>query len=90
MTLIENEDYQLVPTGDVSWSIRILKGEFVETVVSGIVLAYNEETDTLGFSFEIEQSPDPDLSVSNTNLQYLIGDIVASIIEDDKGSIHSE
>jgi len=90
MKLIENEDYQLVPLNDNDWGIRFLKGEFVETVVFGIVLSYNEHTQNLNFAFEIENTPDGDLTPDNTELQRCVGDVLGSILEDDDGAIVNE
>lgn len=83
-TMIENEDYELIPDGDIgseTWNIRILKGDFVETVISFGKITVNEDAESLTFDFNIVSTPDPDLDVKNLDLQKSAGMLLYSIIE---------
>jgi len=80
--LKENEDYQLIPNDNDGWDIRILEGEFVETVFTyGKVMAVEEEG-KLSFDFSIVSTPDPDLSTENEGLQKFVGDVLYTLIVD--------
>ena len=79
----ENIDYELVPVdgNDVGWNIRILVGQFTETVIRFGNLAANEKEGHLSFNFKVIQSPDPDLTENDASLQEEAGKILNSIIE---------
>ena len=72
----ENIDYELVPVhgNDVGWNIRILVGQFTETVIRFGNLAANEKEGHLSFNFKVIESPD-------SELQEEAGKILNSIIE---------
>jgi hypothetical protein len=76
--LKENEDYQLVPNDNNSWNVRILEGEFVETVFKFNTIKVVDEG--LSFDFTIVSTPDPDLSIENEGLQEYVGSILLSVI----------
>ena len=56
-TQIENVDYELIPVGEKSnemaWNVRILTGDFLETVISYGTIKLDAEDDTLKFSFTV-------------------------------------
>ena len=80
--LKENEDYQLIPNDDDGWNIRILEGEFVETVFTyGKVMAVEEEG-KLSFNFNIVSTPDPDLTEENEGLQKFASGVLYNLIVD--------
>jgi hypothetical protein len=79
--LEENVDYELVPSGDDAWHIRILEGDFTESVIQLGAVKVNDETGEMNFNFELISSPDPDLSEENTGLQEYVGSLLLSIIE---------
>ena len=80
MRMLENKDYELVPSSDDStvWHIRILTGDYTETVVKFDAIAFNEVKDHFTFNFQIIESPDEGLSINNTDLH----DVAARILED--------
>ena len=87
--MIENVDYQMIPSAvdETHWNIRILKGEFVETVIAFNKIQLDGKDDRLKFSFDILFTPDPDLTTENTGLQLHAGSILYNLIEsvdDDK------
>ena len=90
----ENETYQLIPGPDFAenWHIRILEGNFVETIIEVGTISFNETSnDVLTFNFEIVETPDNSLTVDNIELQVLVGEVLEEIItaaiENDDGSI---
>jgi len=81
--MIENVDYRFVPHAEKPelWAIRILKGDFIETVLAYHAIAFNEVKDCLTFNFVVVESPDKDAVEQNEELQKVAGDILNSIIE---------
>lgn len=78
--ILENVDYEFIPHGETDWHVRILTGDFVESVIQFGALQENAENGEINFSFELISSPDADLSVENTSLQNHVGNILLSII----------
>ena len=80
---IENVDYQLVPVEDMpeAWAVRILTGEFIETIIAYGAVAFNEVKDHLSYNFVVVTSPNDQAVTENEDLQVLAGDILSSIIE---------
>lgn len=79
--LVENEDYELITHVDVkdAWAIRILKGEFVETVVQIDTVSLSDEN--LSFNFEVVETPDPVVArIDNEDLQEHVGELLISVI----------
>lgn len=84
MNLVENKDYQFIPVnrdGSESWDIRILEGEFVETVFYFNKLQVAEDGEHLKFNFDIVSSPNPDLNTEYEGLQEYVGMILYNILE---------
>ena len=83
MTLIENEDYQFIPVirdGNESWDIRILQGEFVETVFYFDKLQVDETREHIKFNFYIVSSTNPDLNTIDVGLQQYVGIVLYNIL----------
>lgn len=82
MTLQENIDYELVPGAGENWDVRILAGEFTETVLNFSKLKIEEDGETMSFNFDVISSPDPDLEAdTNIDLQKYAGEILIAILE---------
>jgi len=79
--MIENVDYALSPSdNDVDhWNIRLMTGEFADTVFAFGAIGLKE--DNLTFDFEIISSPYPDLKVSDTRLQSIAGEVLYSVMD---------
>lgn len=82
----ENDGYQLIPNsdGDLNsqwWNVRILKGEFVETVIGDIVLSFDEKKKQLKFAFSVISSPNEEAIEENPSLQQTVAEIINDIIE---------
>lgn len=81
----ENTDYELIPVDDgneQSWDIRILKGDYVETVLRYGNVSYNGIEEVLNFNFIVVSSPDPDVSTDSVPVQEVAGAILENIIEE--------
>jgi len=75
----EGIDYELTPSDEdnqMAWNVRILKGEFPETVIRFGKLRFEEEY--LHFDFIVVSSPDSTADEDNIELQ----DYAAEILED--------
>ena len=58
LILKQNEDFELVPSDDEQWwNVRILKGEYTETVFRFGTIAEVAAKDELNFNFEILSTP---------------------------------
>lgn len=82
--MTEGIDYELIPSevdNDQAWDIRILKGEFVETVYRYGNISIDGESDELRYNFVIISTPMDDLTIDNVELQNIIGDILVAVIE---------
>lgn len=80
--LKENEDYALIPLEEHqdAWGVRFITGPFPETVVVFGAIGFNKVKDNLTFNFEIQTSPDPELSEDNQELQEYCATILEAII----------
>ena len=90
--LIELKDYELIPAEDdeQAWAVRILSGDFVETVIRYGSISFNEaEEGMMTFNFAVISSPDPELTTENVELQDYAGDLLQAIIRDgiESGSV---
>ena len=66
LNLKQNEDFELIPSDDENWwNVRILKGEYTETVFRFGTIAEVAEKDELNFNFEILSSPIDGLKEEN-------------------------
>jgi len=80
----ENVDYELVPCiVDDRWNVRILSGDFVETVIQFGVLAPDMKTGTINWSMHIIEAPNDDVSRDDPEFQEHCGDILSSIMAND-------
>jgi len=80
--LIENKDYELIPSSgdpnDENWRIRVLNGDFVETIFQFEPLELDEDQH-LKYNFRVIQSPSDEAVNENKALQDLVGDVLFSI-----------
>lgn len=82
----ENVTYEFSPANDPddqAWNIRILDGMFNETILQygAIEMRGDTEEDAmLSFNFHVVESPDPELTSDNVELQETAGDILQEII----------
>jgi hypothetical protein len=80
----ENVDYELIPAdvdNEQAWDIRILTGEFNETVIRFGNIAVDGTKDALTYNFFVVQAPSEYIVESNEDLQSTAGEILIDIIE---------
>tara|TARA_Y100000022_G_C12925316_1_gene229091 strand:+ start:126 stop:422 length:297 start_codon:yes stop_codon:yes gene_type:complete len=78
----ENIDYEIVPSheDEQAWNVRILKGQFTETVIRYGVIKFNEIPQNMSFNFTVISSPDSELTHENFELQDFAGAMLEKII----------
>jgi len=84
----QNKHYELIPLEDLqdAWGVRILEGEFSETVIKYGNVGFEGTDDDMimKFNFDIISTPDEDLEVEiNTELQDLAREILFDLLEKD-------
>jgi len=74
--------YELIPSDEHSqaWHVRILEGDYIETVLQYGAISFNEVKDCMTFNFSVVSSPDADLTSEDEGLQIEAGDILQEII----------
>lgn len=87
---VENVDYELIPSEGENWDIRILSGDFTETVLKFGELKVSEDEEHMTFSFDVVSSPDGELSESNTDLQEYASMILSSILENSVATLENQ
>ena len=82
MKKIEGKDYELIPSDEheQAWNVRILEGNYPETVLRYGAISFNEVKDCMTFNFHVVSSPDADLTSEDEGLQIEAGDILQEII----------
>lgn len=78
--LEENVDYELIPGQGENWDVRILSGDFIETVIQFEELKVSDDEEYIRFNFEVVSSPDPELNSNEESLQQHAGQILSSIL----------
>ena len=83
MVLRENTHYEIIPDkGDEqAWNVRILSGQFTETVLRYGVVKFNGKKKDMTFNFDVVYSPDTELTVNNLELQDFAGIMLENIME---------
>jgi hypothetical protein len=83
-SLKEGVDYELTPSkdsdNDQSWDIRILEGDYVETVIRFGNIKLDGESGCLNFNFVIQSTPNNDLDENNVDFQNYVSDILESVL----------
>ena len=81
----EGVHYELVvpdfEKNDQAWDVRILEGEFVESILRFGNIAFNGKMNCLNFNFKVMYSPDDDLDSGKKSLQIFAGEILEDILE---------
>lgn len=77
----ENVDYELIPSDNESWNVRIISGEFVETEYYYGPLTVAEDGEHLTYSAILVSSPHDNISDENLDWHKVTGDILSDIME---------
>lgn len=92
--LKENEDYELVPAEGIpdAWGVRVLTGDYVESVIVFENIAFNEVKDALTFNFVVVSSPDQAVNADDPDVQQYAAKLLESIINKgiEEGFVHFE
>jgi len=83
--LIEGVDYELIPNtesgNEQAWSIRVLTGDFVETVIQFGNIAFDGDSGCINFNFMVVSSPSGSTE-DDVDLQEHAGLILENILEE--------
>jgi hypothetical protein len=83
--LREGTDYQLVPSAEAeneqAWDVRVLTGDFIETVIRFGNIAVDGENGCLNFNFMVLSSPSGH-DEDSIELQDHAAEILQSVLED--------
>lgn len=79
--MIENEDYELIPNDNDGWDIRLMKGQFAETIFNFGAIKVAEDGETLKFHADIIYSPVDEDYDNNLEWHRLTGSILLSIMD---------
>lgn len=77
---IENRDYELIPGEQNFWKVRILTGDFIETVFQYNTVSFNERDMTVSFTYHVWYSPDDDFDQDDAEFQKVASGILHSIM----------
>lgn len=83
--MIEGVDYELTPSGtgevEQAWDVRVLRGDFVETVLRFGNISFDGDNDCIKFNFVIVSSPS-DTNEDDPDMQEVAGAILETILEE--------
>jgi hypothetical protein len=83
-TVSEGIHYELVPADELdneqAWNVRILEGDYVETVIRFGNIGVDIENEALTFNFMVVYTPDDTLSEDDVDLQEYAGTILDNIL----------
>ena len=65
---------------DQAWDIRILEGDYVETVIRFGNIKLDGESGCLNFNFVIQSTPNNNLDESDVDFQNYVADILENIL----------
>lgn len=81
----ENKDYELIPAdmpeNDQAWDIRILTGEFNETIIRFGNVSADGKNGNIRFNFFVIYAPSEYINEDNKELQIVAGEILTDVIE---------
>lgn len=76
----QNIDYELVPGENNDWKVRILKGDFIETVFHYGKVNFTDDDSMIHFDYTVDYTPDPDVQSTNAELQKVASNILHSLL----------
>jgi hypothetical protein len=79
--MIENQDYELVPNENDGWDIKLLTGDFAETIFNFGAIKVADDGETMKYSADIVYSPVDENYDENLEWHQLTGSILLSIME---------
>lgn len=82
MKLDQNVDWEMIPGEGTHWDIRLLTGDYTETVLRFTAIKISDDEEYMNFNFDVVSSPDPDLTDEDVKLQEYAGHVMSSILEE--------
>lgn len=83
--MIEGVDFEMIPSAEAeleqAWDIRILRGDYVESVLRFGNIAFDGDNDCLNFNFMVVSSPSG-ADEDDVYLQETAGAILQSLLEE--------
>ena len=83
--MVEGVDYELIPSNvaeiEQAWDVRVLRGDYIETVLRFGNIAFDGEKDCITFNFVVTSSPSG-ADEDDEYLQEHVGAILESILEE--------
>lgn len=83
--MIENEDYELIlppdAKNDQAWNVRILTGEFNETVIRFGNIGADGKKGHITFNFVVVYAPSEYIDETNVDLQIVVGQILGDVLD---------
>lgn len=83
--MIEGVDFEMIPSAEAeleqAWDIRILRGDYVETVLRFGNIAFDGDNDCLNFNFMVVSSPSG-ADEDDVYLQETAGAILQALLEE--------
>ena len=78
---IENKNFVLVPEEDQNfWKVRILTGDFIETVFQYGTVKFDQNNHTVSFTYEVVYTPDPSFDLQTAEFKKVASDILHSLL----------
>jgi hypothetical protein len=82
----EGLDYELIPSKELleaeqAWDVRILKGDFTESIIRFGNIQVDGKNGQMHFNFTVIESPIEDLTPDSVDLQNEVGSILHSVLE---------
>jgi hypothetical protein len=79
-TWVENVNYDLIPSANDGWDIRVLTGDLVETVLRINYVSFKEEDLTVKIDYEVVFTPDTSLNPSDEIIRSAVHGIFHSMM----------
>lgn len=81
--LVEGKDYELVPVveeGVELWNVRIMEGDYPETVIRFGTLTPDPQNQEIRFTFDVIYTPDESITKEDRGLQEYCIRLLSAII----------
>lgn len=80
--MLENKDYEIIPSheDEQAWNVRILTGNYTETVIKYGTVAFNKIKGHMSYDFFIVSTPDEKLTTNDSCFQDYAGAILENIM----------
>lgn len=77
---VQNRDYELIPGDNNFWKVRLLTGDFIETVYQYGEVKFDERQMTISFTYEVLYTPDQSVTADDPELQKIASNVLHSLM----------